>query len=530
MEVELPNGVVLSDIPEGTTKAQVMAKAISAGLATETDFGVSPSAPVDQSNAETARLNRGASPKEAPKPRSTFDELTRQLGLTARATGTALTDLPAMVLDPVVSGVNAVAGKEVIPPTSTAVQRFMTMAGLPEPENKLERAVQRGASAVGGVGAQAKLATALGSQALAPLTRELGQQAAAAGAAATTSQAASEKFDEEGFSPAANFAATLATGLLAGGVAAKGVRSATTPKTPQLTMADVKQQAERAYTRVDDSGITVKPKPLLDTVDRIENRLINSEGFNPELASHKEVQTLLDQMRRMVGTQRVSFQKMDQMRQAAVKLSRENTDAATRRLANVVVSGIDDKITSLQPQELMTGKGNLSGALKDVKEARDAWKRAAKATLLEDALNVAEARALAPSASEGELIRTQFKQIAANKEKMRLFNSAEQAAIRRVVNGSGVETLLSMAAKFNPERSQLMAGAQIAGAFTNPVLSGSVAVGGFGADKALGALQNSKANKTISNILSGSTTQPRSVTEANLRALFESRENPGIGE
>ena len=38
MDIELPNGVVIQDIPEGTSKAEVMAKAIRAGLATPENF------------------------------------------------------------------------------------------------------------------------------------------------------------------------------------------------------------------------------------------------------------------------------------------------------------------------------------------------------------------------------------------------------------------------------------------------------------------------------------------------------------
>jgi hypothetical protein len=38
MDIELPNGVVIQDIPEGTSKNEVMAKAIKAGLATPEDF------------------------------------------------------------------------------------------------------------------------------------------------------------------------------------------------------------------------------------------------------------------------------------------------------------------------------------------------------------------------------------------------------------------------------------------------------------------------------------------------------------
>ena len=40
MDIELPNGVVIQDIPEGTSKSQIMAKAIKSGLATPEDFGM----------------------------------------------------------------------------------------------------------------------------------------------------------------------------------------------------------------------------------------------------------------------------------------------------------------------------------------------------------------------------------------------------------------------------------------------------------------------------------------------------------
>ena len=38
MNVELPNGVVLEGVPEGTSKEDIMAKAIAGGYATEQDF------------------------------------------------------------------------------------------------------------------------------------------------------------------------------------------------------------------------------------------------------------------------------------------------------------------------------------------------------------------------------------------------------------------------------------------------------------------------------------------------------------
>lgn len=39
MDVRLPSGVLLKGIPDGTSKDEIKAKAIKAGLATEADFG-----------------------------------------------------------------------------------------------------------------------------------------------------------------------------------------------------------------------------------------------------------------------------------------------------------------------------------------------------------------------------------------------------------------------------------------------------------------------------------------------------------
>ncbi|WP_231883100.1 hypothetical protein, partial [Alcanivorax sp. HI0033] len=53
---ELPNGKVIQGVPEGTPKEEIMRKAISAGIATETDF-----API-QTQAETSAAS--PSPRE----------------------------------------------------------------------------------------------------------------------------------------------------------------------------------------------------------------------------------------------------------------------------------------------------------------------------------------------------------------------------------------------------------------------------------------------------------------------------------
>jgi hypothetical protein len=122
---------------------------------------------------------------------------------------------------------------------------------------------------------------------------------------------------------------------------------------------------------------------------------------------------------------------------------------------------------------------------------------------LEDALNVAEARALDPKASEGELIRRQLINLAANKDKMRFFTEREKNAIKSVASGPVADPLLSLMARLNPERSALMQASTGAGLVANPVVAASVAGVGYGADKLQSYLRQQGTNKLISNIASG---------------------------
>jgi hypothetical protein len=513
MDVRLPNGTVVRNVPENITQAELQQIAIANGLATAEDFGGAPVSATEQP------LPAQVAPTQPAQEPSMLSQIGRQLGLTARGAISGAAALPAILAEPIVQGVNLVAGREVFPNQYQALQSALTNLGLPEPATGVERGVQAGVEALTGVGSQARLAQASGSALLAPFGQDVAQQAAAAVPAAIAAQATSERAAEVGFSPTANVAATLAVGTLAGITGAKAQRGLTAERVPAVTMDQVKNEAAKAYGRVDNSGVTIKPKPILDAIDDIERGLVSKENFNPKLDTHRPVQEIIDQMRSMVGTQRVSFTQLDQLRQTASALARESKEPATRRLAAKVVEGIDRKATQLQPTDLLTGRGNLQGALKDVKEARDSWRRVSKATILEDALNVAEARALDPKASEGELIRTQFKTLAANKEKMRLFSKEEQEAIRRVVSGEGSEKVLALLARFNPERSQLMTGLTIGAGFANPYVAGATAATGIAADKALAAIQRNAAQNVIARILSGQIPPPRS--NASWRALVE---------
>lgn len=441
-------------------------------------------------------------PTEQPK-RTLAQEAGRQLGLTARAGITGLTAIPAMMAEPVAAGVNMLAGKQVMGSPTQGIQNLMTAAGLPEPQGGLERAVQTGASAMAGVPAQAALSGT--SAALAPLRQNLLQQTAAAGAGGTAGQATADVVQEATENPLLSAIAGIAAGAVVGGTAAKGASAATAERQPMITLDQIKQRAQKAYATVEEQGVALKPKSVLDNFDSIESAL-KKDNFNPQLDSHKPVAQVLQQVRDMTGTQRVSFTKLEQMRSALVDL-KTSKDAATRKYAGQAVSEFDNYITKLGGKDVIAGQGNIGTAVKSVQEARKDWRNLSRATVLEDALNVAEARALDPKASEGELIRRQLINLAANKDKMRFFTEREKNAIKSVASGPVADPLLSLVARLNPERSALMQASTVAGSFANPVAAASVAGLGFGADKLQGALRQRGVNQLMSNIASGNLPQ-----------------------
>ena len=435
-----------------------------------------------------------------PAQRSLGSDILRQVGLTGRAAVTGALSLPALAADPLANLVNMAAGKTVMTPPSQGIQNLMTAAGVPAPETGLERAVQTGASAMAGIAPQAALAKV--TPALAPLGQNLLQQTAAAGAGGTAAQIASDAVQEATDNPLASIVAGLAAGTVAGSLGAKTATSLSQKRQPLVTLDEIKKRAQQSYSTMENLGVQVKPKSILDTFDNIESKLVK-ENFNPKLDTHKPVAQVLEQIRTMVGQQRVPFTRLEQMRSALVDL-KNSKEPATRKYAGQAVAELDNYISNLGAKDIIAGKTNVGEAVKAVQTARKDWRNLSRATVIEDALNVAEAKALDPKASEGELIRRQLINLASNKDKMRVFTERERNAIKSVASGPVADPLLSLLARFNPERSQLVTAGTAFAAGTNPALAIGVSGTGFAADKLQGMLRQRAANRLISDIAQGS--------------------------
>lgn len=153
---------------------------------------VAPSAPAKKMTREEAIKEITTSPRPEQMQIGSVSDLARQLGLTGRAAVTGALSLPVIGADALTGLINILAGRQVMQPTSQALQNIMTQAGVPTPKTAQERIIQDVTSAGFGVAGPASIAKNLPTQAQEFFTKSLETQGAAATAGALASGAARE--------------------------------------------------------------------------------------------------------------------------------------------------------------------------------------------------------------------------------------------------------------------------------------------------------------------------------------------------
>jgi 3-methyladenine DNA glycosylase Tag len=228
----------------------------------------------------------------------------------------------------------------------------------------------------------------------------------------------------------------------------------------------------------------------------------------PGTEQAKEMNARLAQVQSMIDNNGVSFTAFEKMRGIFNDL-KTNKDPDLRRLGGIAVSKIDNYISNVNGKDLIAGQGGIDKAVASVVSARKDWRNASRASILDDALNVAEARALDPKASESELIRRGFINIAADKNKMNAFTKNEQNIIKSVAKGGSLDPLLSSLARFSPLRSQLVTAGAIPAYTQMPATTMAVLGGGLAADIGQGMLRSRAANQAVRQIASGAVPTPQ---------------------
>lgn len=509
MDIELPNGTVLSGIPEGTSKADVMAKAIKAGLATEADFGQGQQA-APSTFTETATTGR-----------TVPQELARQVGLTARYGIKGLSAVPNAVADFGAGLYNLganIVGSESRMPYLSQVQEQGLQQVLPSPETNLEKNVQIATEAIAGMKIPGIKVPTLSANAaeMAPgaVARRTAAEAAAVGTGAVVGENAAQATTEFTGSPWAGLAAGLATGTIVGSGTGKLVASVTNPRAQPVTIQEIRNRASRGYTAMEDAGVAINKqsidKNLLPSIDRA----MAEEKLDPNVVSaHKPVAEEIASARKALENPYTSFVTLERIRSNFSSMAKN--DDNTGRLAKKVVNEIDSYLGNLNPRDTISMQGGKTTqeAMDALKQARTDWRNQSRAQVLQDLMDSAQARVEGSTGPTGDILKRKLVNLTANVDQMKMFSTREQNVIKAAAKATDLETMLSIFAKFNPERGAMQSAMTMGSVSRYDTVPGMVGMGmgvsGYAADKALESVRKREVQNLISQIASGNLQPPK---------------------
>jgi hypothetical protein len=347
--------------------------------------------------------------------------------------------LPAAEL--LTKGINlALPDRYDIPSPTAQVEKGLTKLGFPEPETQVERALQVGGGALGGVGGQVGALGQLAKTATTPVGRgiaqTLSQQPVRQVAAALPVGATSQYVAEETGSPLAGMAAGIAAGIPFA-IGAKG-------KLQAPTVQELKGQAGQQYKFAEDVGAVFKKNSYNQFANKIESTLAK-EGLDKTL--QPRVYAALERIKDTKNSN-VSLENMEILRRIG-QAAGSSIDASERRLASILVDNLDDFVETAQPGQLAKGSSEAVRALTD---ARELWKRAKKTEIIDDLVASAELRAEANYTQSGieNALRRKLVNLADNPKKLRAFSKEEQELIKSTAKGGSVQNALRLLGKLSP--------------------------------------------------------------------------------
>jgi hypothetical protein len=234
--------------------------------------------------------------------------------------------------------------------------------------------------------------------------------------------------------------------------------------------ADIKSQATNLYKQIDDAGVLIKTEPFNEFVNRVKVDIGSKvrEARNPKIAD------AIKELDEATGSPK-TLQKMQDLRESISRL-KMSSEPSDRMFAGKIVEELDDFMEKLDTTKLVSpAKGDIE-AIKLVPEARNLWKQARKSELLDELYRKAEIKATDPysDVAFATKLRSEFKNLATNKNKLRGFSAEEVKAIEDAAKGGKIENALRAFGK--SQEGAILKGENVA-AMSIPALIG-LKVGG----------------------------------------------------
>ena len=250
--------------------------------------------------------------------------------------------------------------------------------------------------------------------------------------------------------------------------------------------SDIKAQASQLYKQIDDAGVVIKADPYNNFVNNVKSTIGVKvrEARNPKIV---DVFKELDEARDAP----ITLQKMQDLRSSIseLKMASEKSD---RNFSGKIVEQLDEFVESLDATKLVAPvKGDLE-AIKLVPQARNLWKQSRKSELLDEIYKNAGIRASDPfdDVAFSTKLRSEFKNLATNKNKLRGFSAEEVKAIEDAAKGGKIENALRAFGR--PLQGSILQGQNVA-SLSLPALIGLKVAGPAGAILGANVVPASKA-------------------------------------
>lgn len=198
-----------------------------------------------------------------------------------------------------------------------------------------------------------------------------------------------------------------------------------------------------AYKSVDDMGAVIAPDKYKAATSEILD-FLESSGMDADLTPKASV--LADRVAKSAdgvpGANGVPFSVIEKLRRKAGLAAKG--DPADAMLAGGVKERIDNFLDALTDDDIVGGQG--AGLSDKVKEARALWARLRKSEKLTEMIETGTGGGYLSGDASG--IKNKFGAILRNPKLRKQFDDTELAAMRRVVDGAGLDFLIRQVGRF----------------------------------------------------------------------------------
>ena len=219
------------------------------------------------------------------------------------------------------------------------------------------------------------------------------------------------------------------------------------------SIEELKQEATKGYDLADKAGLNYKGEDFGSFVANAEKTL--DEKFSLSEKRHGGTLDVINTFKKFT-TEPIKLKKIESLRADLNRVIKENARQGKESdlAAAIDLKGqLDDFLDTTTPDSMaVSGKRPTKEVINELQGARDAWKRARKAEVLADVFDYADIKAGSNFTSAGfeQAIRNRLSNIATNKNRLRMFNPEEQAAIIEIAKGGDIQNIFRQTGKYAP--------------------------------------------------------------------------------